>query len=269
MKSLKNHISLIIPLFAILFAVEFYFIVDKAIKSYEKNLNRDYSIVVVAKKPLTLAELKAYEPSIKDIKPIDPSLVINRLKQSGVNVDTKELKNFLPFFYKVYLTSFPDPDQINSIKQKLLKFEGISRVEVFLKIHEKIYHFLIFLRGVSTIFLMIIFITSIMLVFKQIELWHLEHKERMYIMALFGAPLWMRTAVLVKLSIIDTIISALLVYVIYLYFLSTGYIQKLLGLESIDISANDIFMDLVWLFGLGVLISFINILVVSLRQPKI
>jgi len=205
----------------------------------------------------------------KRIQQIDSSLVINRLKQNGVEVDPKELKSFLPYFYRIYLDYFPDPKQIKSIKQKLSKYDGITRVEVFLKVHEKIYHFLVFLKGISSIFLLIVFVTSIMLVFKQIELWHLEHRERMYIMALFGAPLWMRTAILVKLSIIDTLISALLVYVIYLYFLSTGYIQRLLGLESIDLHPGDIFKDLLWLMGLGVAISLVNIVVVSLRQPKI
>lgn len=269
MKSLKNHISLIIPLFAILFAVEFYFIVDKAIAEYRKNMSKDYSIIVVSKKPITLQELKAYEPHVTSLKEVDSSLVISRLKQNGITVDFKALKNFLPKFYKVYLDHFPTPEEIHSIKKKLLKYKDITRVEVFLKVHEKIYHFLLFLQGMSQIFLIIVFVTSILLVFKQIEVWHLEHKERMYIMALFGAPLWMRNAILIKLSVIDTLISAFLVYLLYLYFITTDYLKNLLGVERINITAGDIFHDLLWLVGLGLLISVINVLIVSLRQPRI
>ncbi len=146
---------------------------------------------------------------------------------------------------------------------------GVTRVETFTKVHEKIYHFLIFLKNISKFFLAIIFVTSIMLVFKQIEIWNLEHSERMYIMALFGAPLWMRNAILIKLSIIDTIISTLLVYVIYSYLLSTKYLKELLGFENITIDSHDLLKDVVWLFLLGILISVVNVLIVSWRQPKI
>ncbi len=269
MKSLKNHISLIIPLFAIFFAVEFYFLIDRIIVQYENNLSKDYSIVVVAKKPLSLEELKAIEPGISAIQEVDQDLVLQRLKDQGIDVDFKELKTFLPHFYKIYLATFPSSQTLKQIKKELLSFDGIKRVETFTKIHEKIYHFLIFLKNISKFFLGIIFVTSIMLVFKQIEIWNLEHKERMYIMALFGAPLWMRNAILIKLSVIDTIISALLVYAVYSYLLSTRYLKELLGFENIDITQQDLLKDIGWLFILGLFISIVNVLIVSSRQPKI
>ncbi len=269
MRSLKNHISLIIPLFAILFAVEFYFIISKIISEYEVNLSKDYSIIVVSKKPLTLPELKAVEPDIALIQEVDSDLIIKRLKQNGVDVNYEELKNFLPHFYKVYLSSFPSADMLNHIKQVLRGIDSVTRVETFTKVHEKMYHFLIFLKKISKFFLGIIFVTSIMLVFKQIEIWNLEHSERMYIMALFGAPLWMRNAILIKLSVIDTVISTILVYLIYSYLLSTKYLKELLGFENITISSQDLLKDMGWLFALGILISVVNVLIVSWRQPKI
>ena len=268
MKSLKNHISLIIPLFAILFAVEFYLVIEKILNNYERYLSRDYSIVVVAQKPLSLEELRSYEPDIVKLKEVDSTLVINRLKQSGVEIDYKELKNFLPRFYKVYLSTFPSTDTLKRIKQELLKVDGIVRVETFTKTHEKIYNFLVFLKNISKFFLAIILVTSLMLVFKQIEIWNLEHSERMYIMALFGAPLWMRTAILIKLSIIDTIISTILVYLFYLYMLTSDYLKDLLGLEQSVVTPKDIASDAVWLFLLGLGISIFNVIIVSLRQPK-
>ncbi len=269
MKSVKNHISLIIPLFAILFSVEFYLIIDRIIQNYEKSLANDYSIIVVSKRPLSLDELKLVDEDIVSIKEIDASLVINRLKQNNINVDYNELKNFLPRFYKIFLSTFPSANKLNQIKAKLMKTEGILRVETFMKTHEKMYNFLIFIKNLSKIFLAIIFITSAMLVFKQIEVWNLEHQERMYIMSLFGAPLWMRNAILVKLSIIDTIISTLLVYAVYYYLLKSGYFSKFLGLEDIALNPDVLRTDMIWMFLLGFFISIFSIMIVSSRQPKI
>jgi len=268
MRSLKNHLSLIIPLFAILFAAEFYLVISKILKNYEIYLSRDYSIVVVSQKSLSLEELKAYEPSISKIEELDSSLVIERLKKSGIELNYSELKNFMPKFYKIYLETFPDTDTLKKIKGTLLEIEGISRVETFTKTHEKIFHFLSFLNNISKFFLLIIFVTSVMLVFKQIEIWNLEHSERMYIMALFGAPLWMRTAILVKLSVIDTLISTILVYFVYLYLLNSDYLKNLLGTKDIIVTSEDIFSDSFWLFLLGLAISLFNVFIVSMREPK-
>ncbi len=269
MRSLKNHISLIIPLFAILFAVEFYFVVNKIIQNYEMNLNKDYSIIMVADKNLTLQEIRVHIPEISKLQSIDSSLILNRLKTTGIDIDTKELKNFLPKFYKIYLSTFPSSQKLQAIKEQLLKIEGVKRVEVFTKVHEKLYRFLVFLKNISKLFLIIIFVTSIMLVFKQIEVWNLEHSERMYIMALFGAPLWMRNAILIKLSIIDTIISTTLVFLLYAYFISTDYLKKLLGVEQNAIELSDLMHDTVWLFGLGIVISIFNVFVVSARRQQL
>ena len=268
MKSLKNHISLIIPLFAILFALEFYFIVTKAIYYYEGKLSRDYSIIVVADKNLSIEEMRVYEPDIAQMQELDSSLIIKRLRSNGVDINYEELQNFLPRFYKIFLKSFPSSQKLIKLRNKLLKMEGVKRVETFTKVHEKIYHFLLFLKNISKFFLIIIFVTSIMLVFKQIEVWNLEHSERMYIMALFGAPLWMRTAMLIKLSVIDTLISSLLVYALYSYFINSGYLIRLLGVEQIGINASDLIKDAFWLFVLGLIISLFNVLIVSIRQPK-
>ncbi|MRJ02997.1 MAG: cell division protein FtsX [Epsilonproteobacteria bacterium] len=269
MKSLKNHISLIIPLFAILFAVEFYLIIDRLIADYEVRLSSDYSIVVVSKKPLTLEELKVVDPGIQSMKEIDSTLIINRLKENSISVNYEELKEYLPHFYRVYLETLPSSQQLEELREKLSKVDGIERVETFRKTHRKIYHFLLFVKNISKLFLFIIFVTSVMLVFKQIEVWNLEHQERMYIMALFGAPLWMRNAILVKLSIIDTTVSTILVYITYSYLISSGSIVKLLGIEDLSIDPAQIAGDMLWLFGIGLFISMVNIIIVSSRQYRI
>jgi cell division transport system permease protein len=47
MRSVKNHLSLIIALFTIVFTMQIYIIVDRTVTAYESNLNEDYSIDVV------------------------------------------------------------------------------------------------------------------------------------------------------------------------------------------------------------------------------
>ncbi|NPA63657.1 MAG: cell division protein FtsX [Epsilonproteobacteria bacterium] len=269
MKSLKNHISLIIPLFAILFAVEFHLIIERLIQEYEKKLASDYSIIVVSKKPLTLQELRLVDPDIVSIKEIDPELVINRLKVNAIEVDYKELESFMPRFYKVFLKSFPSSKKLQLLKKRLLKVDGITRVETFTKTHKKIYRFLLFVKNISKLFLIIISVTSVMLVFKQIEVWNLEHQERMYIMALFGAPLWMRNAILVKLSVIDTLVSVVLVYGLYFYLVTSGSFSKLLGIEELRMESVLRLSDMAWLFLIGLAISIVNILIISSRQHRI
>ncbi len=269
MKSLKNHISLIIPLFAILFAAQFYLVISKIIKEYEVNLSHDYTIIVVATKPLSLAQVKVIEPDVTSLKQIESEKVIERLKRSGVEVDFATLKNFLPHFYQISLATFPSTKELQRIKEHLKKLEGVTRVETFTKTHEKIYNFLVLIKNISKLFLVIVFVTSIMLVFKQIEIWNLEHSERMYIMALFGAPLWMRIAILIKLSIVDTLIATLLVYVLYAYMFSTKLLRDIIGIENISFTSTDLVKDMGWLFLLGLGVSLVNVMMVSMRHPKL
>ncbi len=269
MRSLKNHLSFIIPLFAILFAVEFYLIVEKIIANYEKSLSQDYSIVVVSEKPLNIETIKSRVPAVSRSQEVNGSLIIKRLKKEGLDVDFKTLELFLPKFYKIYLASYPSDEYLKKIKKELLAIDGVVRVETFAKVHERIYAFLLFLKNMSKFFLFIIFLISVMLIFKQIEIWHLEHSERMYIMALFGAPLWMRNAILIKLSFLDTIIATGLVFGIYYYLISSHYIQKILGVHTTIVTVQELLGNMVWLLGLGLAISLFTIIVIASKEPKV
>ncbi|BAF69868.1 hypothetical protein [Nitratiruptor sp. SB155-2] len=268
MRSLKNHLSLIIPLFAILFAVEFYLLIERAIHSYEKKLAQDYSIILVAKKPLDTNSLKKQFPLIANVESIDPKQVIKRLKMRGIEVDFQSLENFLPYFYKITLQKFLSNEEIEKIKKKLLHLSSVTRVEIFTQTHHKMYQFLLFVKNITQLFLAIIVLTSGMLVFKQIEIWFLEHKERMYIMSLFGASWWMRNAVLFKLAITDTIASVVLVAGVVWYLLHTHLFQSFLGLDLTFDPNTIVFEDAGWLFSIGLIVSFITIVIISMKEPS-
>ena len=70
MKSLKNHLSVIFPLFVLLFSLQFSFLSDKIVKEYAEKLTKDYSIVVVAPKVLSQAVVKSRVSGIKSIEEI-------------------------------------------------------------------------------------------------------------------------------------------------------------------------------------------------------
>jgi len=50
------------------------------------------------------------------------------------------------------------------------------------------------------------------------EIWNYEHKERMRVMEIFGAPFMLRSGVLYRVAVVDAIISTLLTSGIFLYF---------------------------------------------------
>ena len=60
------------------------------------------------------------------------------------------------------------------------------------------------------------------------RIWQFQHLERMSIMALLGAPIWLRSAVLFRLSIVDSIIAILLVNITFLYLRSNSFILETL-----------------------------------------
>jgi len=267
MKSLKNHLSLIIPLFAIFFSIEFYMITDKIIKKYEVNLKEDYTIILVAKKELKEKDLEGYV-DIAKLEEIDPKYMINRLKNENIDIDVNALKRFLPKFYKLYLNHFPSSYELNKIKKRLINLDSIQRIETFSKTHTKIFNLLLVLKQISKIFLLLIGIISFLLILKQIHVWHLEHRERMYIMELFGAPLWMRSGLLIRLAIVDTFISTLALIGAYYYILNSKIVKEFFEFININISLEKIIQDCFILGAAGLIITLFSVIYVSTRQFK-
>ena len=188
MKSLKNHISLIIALFTVLFSVQIYVAVDRTIDAYENRLKNDYSVIVVANKTLSETEFKAMDSIIERSESIATDQVLERLKgeMSKKNIDL--LKLTLPKFYRIYLSRFPTPDEISKLQKKLQKHSAIERVEGYAQTHDTVYKLMLLFKDVVQIFSIAIAAVTSMLILKEMRLWQFQHAERMSIMALFGAP---------------------------------------------------------------------------------
>ncbi|NPA81256.1 MAG: hypothetical protein GXO31_01475 [Epsilonproteobacteria bacterium] len=266
MKSLKNHISVIIPLFILLFSFEFAVMLDRVVKNYEENLFNDYSIVIASMSKLDEENLKKEIPLIKKLEPLSTKKVIDKFKNDFSPANLAYLRSSLPKFYSVKLKYPPDEKTLEEIEKKLRSIPSITKVETFEKSYTKIYMMLNFSKVISNIFTIFIFIISILLIFKQMEIWTLEHQERMYIMGLFGSPFWMKSAVLYKLVFIDSIISAVGVGLFFYFVPKTQKFQEIMKSIGLDFSGFRLLDDMSLLLGISIFITIFSVTLVILRQ---
>ncbi len=266
MKSLKNHISVIIPLFILLFSFEFVLNLDRIVKNYEESLFDDYSIVIASMTPLNENSLKKEIPLVKKLQPLSTKKVIDKFKNDFSPANLALLRTSLPKFYSVKLKYPPDEKTLEEIEKKLRAIPSITKVETFEKSYTKIYTMLNFAKTISNIFTVFIFVISILLIFKQMEIWTLQHQERMYIMGLFGSPFWMKSAVLYKLVFIDSIISALGVGAIYYFVPKTEKFKQIMDSIGLSFGSVNFIDDMIILFSISIFITIFSVTLVILRQ---
>lgn len=243
MKSLKNHISLIVALFTVLVAVQIYVAVDRTIAAYETRLKNDYSIIVVANKTLSNTEFIAMDNLIERSEAIATDQVLERLKGEMSKKNLDLLKLTLPKFYRVYLKRFPNPSEIEKLQKRLQKHSSVERVEGYAQTHDTVYKLMLLFKDVVQIFSIAIAAVTSLLILKEMRLWQFQHAERMNIMALFGAPVWLRSAVLFRLAIVDALIATALVCLAFFAIDQYGWMDKLMRTVSIDIQLFDFIND--------------------------
>ena len=233
MKSVKNHFSLIVALFSIVFTLQTYLVMERVVDAYEENLNTNYQIVVVTKKKVETKTLEAISSNIKNATELSTKELIKNLQTQIKKRHIDLLKLSLPHFYAIKLKHYPTPKQIKDIHKKLDRESYITRIEDFSHSHDALYKLLLLFKSVVTLFAGAILAVTLLLILKEMRIWQFQHNERMSIMAMFGAPVWMRSAVLFRLSIVDAILAGLLAIGTFVYvdFLQIGHEQ----LESIGI----------------------------------
>ncbi len=266
MKSIKNHISFIIPLFILLFSIQFSFMLDRGVKAYEGKVANEYSIVVVSDDPIDQAQIKQKIPTISTLSEIKKDRYIDKLKDDMSKADLVYLKATLPKFYSLKLTKLPSREELETISKEIKKFPKVQKVEVFKKTFNKFHQFLKLSKSASYIFTIFIFIISFLLIIKQMEIWSLQHKQRMYIMGLFGAPYWMKSASLYKSVVIDAVISAIFVGIVFTLLPHFVDLAKLKTNLGIDLQNFDFATDTMMLILISLAISIISVTTIILRQ---
>jgi len=268
MKSIKNHLSLVVALLSILFSLQVFIIVDRSINSYKVNLANNYSVVVVAQKKLNAIDVISENKIIEDISALKPDAVIKKLNTGMTAKNIELLKLTLPKFYKITLTHYPTPKEIDKLSKNLLSNKLITKVENFSKNHDTTYKLLLLFKSVITVFAISILIVTSLLIFKELRIWQFKHNERMSIMGLFGAPVWLSSAVLFRLSIFDALIASALAFGLFSYMSSSEWVLSQFDYIGIRIVVFDPLYDFLILLGVAMFLSIMLALLIVLGHKE-
>ena len=269
MKSFKNHLSFLLPLFILLFSIQFSKMVNRGVEEYETKLANSYTILLVSQKELHIEKLRVLNKDIKDLTPIDTQSYINKLSNQNIKQsDLVYLKSSLPYFYTIHLSKFPTKEQLSQIKSNLLNINGMIKVETYKKSFEKLHQFLLLTKSASFVFTIFIFIISILLIVKQMEIWAYEHNKRMYIMGLFGSPYWLKSAPLYKLVIIDSFIASILVSLSFLYLPYIANLSKIHNDIGIELRNFHFLTDSLFLILISIVLSVLAVSITILKQDR-
>ena len=257
MKSFRNHLSLVIALLSILFSLQIFTIVDRAIDAYKENLAQNYSLVVVAQKRLDIPSLLSANKLVQSVSELSPDGVIKKLN-SGISKQNMELlKLTLPKFYKIKLKYYPSTSELDRLTKSLLKTQSIVKVETFSKTHDTTYKLLLLFKTVITVFAFSVVIVTVLLIFKELRIWQFKHNERMSIMGLFGAPVWLRSAVLFRLAIVDALIASLLAFIMFSYLSAMSWVTEQFSSIGINVVVFDKVYDSLIMLGVSIVVSML------------
>ncbi len=262
MKSLKNHFSLILALFSILFAIQIFIINDRALKAYEVKLSTNYSMIVVANTTVKDDVFKQYSSNIDTIEALSADDIIEKLQQNISKKNIELLKISMPKFYRIHLKTFPSPREIKTLTSILLKNSSITKVEDFQNNHDTVYKLLLLFKEITQLFALVIIIVTVLLIAKEMRIWQFKHSERMNIMGLFGAPVWLRSAVLFRLAIVDALLSSIFAVAFFSIISKTVWAKEQLKIIGIDI-------DIFQLVNDGVLLGVVSIIISILLASMI
>ena len=257
MKSFKNHLSLVIALLSILFSLQVFTIVDRAIDAYKENLAQNYSLVVVSQKSLNVKNILHENKLIESMNALSPDTVIEKLNSGISRQNMALLKVTLPKFYKLKLTYYPSTRELERLTKSLLKTESIEKVETFSKTHDTTYKLLLLFKTVISVFAFTVLIITVLLIFKELRIWQFKHNERMSIMGLFGAPVWLRSAVLFRLAIVDALIASALSFVIFSYLSAIPWVTEQFSNIGIHVVVFDKVYDFLIMLCVSIVVSML------------
>lgn len=234
MRSIRHHLALALPLFAILFCIEYLIILDRVIDSYEKRLKENYSVIIVADNSVKLSDISHIDTLIERVERVDTNSVLERIKGNMDKKSLQRLKEIMPLFISVKLKRYAESGRMERLKDELMSIKGVKDVHIFEKVHDRLYAMLLFMKTNFTLFAIFLGTIAALLMVKQMTIWQYEHKERMQIMALFGAPVWLRSGVLFRLALVDAFIALAAVISVMIYLVSDSRVADILRSMGVD-----------------------------------
>ncbi len=206
MKFIKRHLSLIFPLVAILLGLEFFIVFDRTTDAYEKSLSSDYSIMVVAKDEMSIDDFKTLDSHILGVKELSKPKALDNIYKGS----TKSVNSAIPNFYEIKLDNLLGLKALEKVKKNLSESKSIKRIETFHSAYKSEYELFTFIKFSFGTFIFFMTIIGFFLIIKQMEVWNFMHAQRMKVMEIFGASLFLRSKVLINMAVVDAIISAVL-----------------------------------------------------------
>jgi cell division transport system permease protein len=269
MKLFRNHFSVVFSLFVLLCSLQFVVFINKIIKEYETYLADDYSVIVSSNGVLNEAELIKFKPIIKSVEEIDTADVLARFKNDVAIQYMDALKESMPKFYTLKLDRFPSSSIISSLKNDLVQYPSITRVEIFAKTYNKIYHMLKLVNFIITVFAVFIVIISLLLITRQMRIWTYEHQERMFVMNLFGASYWRKSAVLYKMAVTDSFLASFCAAVIFFMIDKIPIAADALSELNINVPSFNLFTEGGTLFGIALVISIVSTTLAMMKVKQV
>jgi cell division transport system permease protein len=265
MRQIKLYLYSLIPLFIVIFSITVLTLTARIFNNFQNYIKKEYSIVVVSNHDLELDDLRIHSKMIVDIERVSTKKIVEDVENSLSKTTAVLLSKRVPNFYKVYFDRYPSNSEVEQIKEALLTSEKISRVDTFKNIHQQTYRFLFFITSTITLFTVVLSLTSIFLIIRQVEVWFYQHKKRMDIMKIFGASVMMRSKDLRKVAFWNSIVSTVLV-VLIIYFIKDTILSNLTeDMEFVELIYN-LDVDLIGLFFISILVSHFPVFMVVYQQ---
>jgi len=269
MKSIKDHFMFILPLLAMLIGVEFILIFNRVTNSYEDKLKDSYAVLVSSKKELTTPYLRTINDKIDSVEAMNKNDIAKDVIEGVDKKNIEAILKEMPHFYRVHLEDYVSLDVLEQIKSQLKEIPGVINVEIFGESYQTRHNMFALIKSSLNVFIFILFIVSLLLIIKQMEVWQLAHRSRMQIMEIFGAPLMLRSGVLFKTAFIDAIIATILTLILVLY--AKNNTNNVEALDFIDNSKDIIFniSDIfIWILT-ALVIVFISVFYVAFKTSEV
>lgn len=268
MKYIREHIMFIFPLMSILLGLESFLVFDRLTQNYEENLKADYSMLVLAYKPMRLSDFQNIDSHISSMEIIKKKAIVDDMAKGMSGTSSADIMGMLPHFYTLRLDSYLNNDALNKIDNKLTAVKNIKSVETFGKNHSSNYHLFIFIKIVLWTFVIFMTITSMFLVIKQMEIWQYSHRERMQVMEIFGASRTLRSGVLFKRAILDAIIATALTNLLFIYLRFVWVPDSHIDMLTQKAEFLFFFKDILTLFTTAMLIVIMAVIMVVLNNKE-
>ena len=265
MKFIKRHLSLIFPLVAILLGLEFFIVFDRTTNKFEESLKNGYSMMVVSTEEMSIDDFKAWDEHVDRVEELKKSKLLDKINK---NIKNGNLEMSLPNFYSLKLDSYLTLNELEEVKSNLLKSKNIKRIETFHSTYQSKFELFSFVKLAFQTFILFMTIIGFFLIIKQMEVWNFLHAERMKVMEIFGASLFLRSKVLINMAFIDAVISAIITSAIFVAIKDLWIRNREMDILKENIDSIFYFSDFFILLAVAIVVVMIAVFLVVIHVKE-